>query len=400
MANRIPLVFDTTQNKIKELPTGDNLNMSSSSINDAINITALGTVSANTVSTVNLNIGGNPVALVAKTNSYNDLSNLPTLFDGDYNSLTNKPSALSADWANITSKPFIASKLSQLTNDTNFVTNAQVTILANQVGGLASVATSGSWVDLVDSAQLISRAEIAGGTLEIDVNNTGDLEGNVFSVDGGTKIINGVTKSGQFVNINVSNQLTATAIAGDVTGNVTGDHIGDVYSKDGLKQVLYSGNTQDNDALFRGNVSGQLFSPDLSTLLVSQDGEFYGDLKGSVFGDDSTVIVDAVSNNVTAGIISATTTFNGNLQKLGTSLDLTSDSGIQLLPNGSLNVPNATTITLNASSTVGITATDNLTLTSSSGDVIVQDHISITDLKTLVAAAGTYADFQAAIAAL
>jgi len=130
------------------------------------------------------------------------------------------------------------------------------------------------------------------------------------------------------------------------------------------------------------------------------DGNFYGDLKGSVFGDDSTVIIDAVNNNITAGLISATTSFNGNLQKIGTSLNLTSDSGIQLLPNGTLNVPNATTITINASSTIGITATDDLTLASTSGVVIVQDHISITDLKTLVAAAVDFDAFKTAIANL
>ena len=392
MANRIPLVFDTVANKIKELPTGDNLNMSSSSINDAININASGTVSANTVNTVNLNIAGTPIGEVAKTNSYTDLSNLPTLFDGDYNSLTNKPAPGAAAWADITGKPVIASSLSQLVNDTNFVTNAQVTIQATQVAGLSAVATGGSYLDLTDSAQLISRAEIAGGTLEIDVNNTGDLEGSVYSADGNTLLVDSVNN--RFIG-----PLTGN-VTGNVTGDVTGDHIGDVYSQDGLKQVLYSGNTSTDDALFKGNVSGQLFSPDLSTLMVDQDGNFYGDLKGSVFGDDSSVIIDGISNNITGSIISATTTFNGNIQKLGTSLDLTSDSGIQLLANGSLNVPNATSITINASSTIGITATDNLTLTSSSGDVIVQDHISITDLKTLVAGAADYAAFQAAIAAL
>lgn len=392
MANRIPLVFDKVQNKIKELPTGDNLNMSNSSINDAINITASGTIVANTLNSVNINIGGNPIAEVAKTNSYTDLSNLPTLFDGDYNSLTNRPSAISAAWADITGKPVIATSLSQLVNDTNFVTNAQVTIQATQVAGLSAVATGGSYLDLTDSAQLISRAEIAGGTLEIDVNNTGDLEGSVYSADGNTLLVDSVNN--RFIG-----PLTGN-VTGNVTGDVTGDHIGDVYSQDGLKQVLYSGNTSTDDALFKGNVSGQLFSPDLSTLMVDQDGNFYGDLKGSVFGDDSSVIIDGISNNITGSIISATTTFNGNIQKLGTSLDLTSDSGIQLLANGSLNVPNATSITINASSTIGITATDNLTLTSSSGDVIVQDHISITDLKTLVAGAADYAAFQAAIAAL
>ena len=398
MANRIPLVFDTVANKIKELPTGDNLNMSSSSINDAININASGTVSANTVNTVNLNIAGTPIGEVAKTNSYTDLSNLPTLFDGDYNSLTNKPSSVVAAWEDITGKPVIASSLSQLVNDTNFVTNAQVTIQSTQVSGLAAVATGGSYLDLTDAAQLISRAEIAGGTLTIDVNNTGDLEGNVFSTDGGTKLIDGVTKSASLVNLDASGTITGN-LTGNVTGDHTGTHIGDVYSQDGIKQVLYSGNTFEDDALFKGNVSGQLFSSDLSTLLVDQDGNFYGDFKGSVFGDDSSVIVDAVSNSVNAGTITASTKFVGNVEST-TTLTLTALNGITLSPSGPVNVPNASTISLSATSTIAIGATDNLTLTSASGNVVVQDHISITNLKTLVAGAADYAAFQAAIAAL
>ena len=194
MANRIPLVFDTTENKIKELPSGDNLNMSGSSINDAINISASGIITATTTNTVNINIAGNPIAEVARTNNYNDLSNLPALFDGDYNSLTNKPAINATDWVNITNKPTIATKLSQLVNDTNFVTNAQVTIQAVQVAGLAEVATGGSWTDLVDANQLVTKSEITGGTLTIDVNNTGDLEGSVFSADGVVKLVDGVNK--------------------------------------------------------------------------------------------------------------------------------------------------------------------------------------------------------------
>jgi len=392
MANRVPLVFDTTDNKIKELPSGDNLNMSGSSINDAINISASGVLTATTTNTVNINIAGNPIAEVAKTNDYNDLSNLPILFDGDYNSLTNKPVSTATDWADVTNKPVIASKLSQLVNDTNFVTNAQVAIQSTQVAGLAAVATGGSWTDLVDANQLVTKSEITGGTLTIDVNNTGDLEGSVFSADGVVKLVDGVNKR-------LNGPLFGN-VTGNLTGDTTGDHIGNVYSQDGVKQVLYSGATQNDDALFRGNIAGQVFSSDLSTLVIGEDGNFYGDVKGSVFGDDSSVIIDGISNNITGSIISATNTFNGNIQKLGNSLDLSSDSGIQLLPSGNLNVPNATTITINASSTIGITATDNLTLTSTSGNVVVQDHISITNLKTLVAGAATYADFQAAIASL
>ena len=163
--------------------------------------------------------------------------------------------------------------------------------------------------------------------------------------------------------------------------------------------MLFSGNTFEEDALFRGNVSGQLFAPDNSSLLVSNDGIHYGDFRGNVVGDDSSIMVDAVTNSVNAGTIVATTKFIGNVESTST-LTLTALSGITLSPAGPINIPNATTISLSATSTIGIGATNDLTLTSSSGNVVVQDHISITNLKTLVAGAADYAAFQSAIAAL
>jgi hypothetical protein len=129
MANRVPLVFDNATDRIKELPSGDNLNLSGSSIVDAINITASGTLTANTISVANLTVSGSgSIAAVALTNNYNDLSNKPVLFSGDYNDLTNKPVTTTIAWESVTDKPIIATKLSELTNDTNFVSNSQITI--------------------------------------------------------------------------------------------------------------------------------------------------------------------------------------------------------------------------------------------------------------------------------
>ena len=65
MANRIPLVVDTTENKIKELPVGDNLDLGGSGL------TNVGTVNATDVRINNVSFN-NP-------------------FSGDYNDLTNKP---------------------------------------------------------------------------------------------------------------------------------------------------------------------------------------------------------------------------------------------------------------------------------------------------------------------
>ena len=70
MANRFPLILDTSDgNQFKELPDGDNLLLTNSSIVDALDIDARGTVS-----TQRLLING-----VEFTNSFNDLVDVPVI---------------------------------------------------------------------------------------------------------------------------------------------------------------------------------------------------------------------------------------------------------------------------------------------------------------------------------
>ena len=68
---------------------------------------------------------------------YNDLTNKPTLFSGDYNDLTNKPNlsavATSGSYNDLSNKPTIPSNTNQLTNGANFiamVTNTDVQSLS------------------------------------------------------------------------------------------------------------------------------------------------------------------------------------------------------------------------------------------------------------------------------
>jgi hypothetical protein len=84
MANRIPLVVDTTDKKIKELPVGDNLDLGGSGL------TNVGTVNATDVRINNVSFN-NP-------------------FSGDYNDLTNKPVI-----------PTVPSALSSFANDVGYL---------------------------------------------------------------------------------------------------------------------------------------------------------------------------------------------------------------------------------------------------------------------------------------
>jgi hypothetical protein len=495
MANRIPLVFDPTTSKIKELPSGDNLNLANSSIVDAINIGATGTLTANTVSVTNLNVGGSAIAEVAKTNDYNDLDNLPSLFSGDYNDLTNKPSAISADWADITNKPVIATKLSQLTNDTNFVTNAQVNITPIQVSGIAEVAKTNDYNDLdnritavsqlTNDANYVTAEDVAGGTLTVEVNNTGNLVGSVFgddssvlvdhlnstinlsngpvsgSVDvGSTSNRFGDVYLGSIIDIDgseIGSGAQQTVAVSSLTLNPTGNKrdemaaqleqyqtaYDDAYNawlsinpgpeKDAFytntvlpalttlneyadfitnaKTILYY--EPETDAItsvtpfegtFKGSVIGSVFADDSTVLVDGIDGTHYGkfdgDLTGSVFADDSTLIVDGLNNSVNATNVYATTHW-GDLSKNGSILSVTANSGIQLLPNGVFNIPNATTIDIDATSTIDITATGNLTLSSTAGSISIDGFISLAELKTaLQDGIGDFAAFKAYILGL
>ena len=115
MANRIPLVV--SDNKIKELPVGDSLNLSGNSI-----------VNATSIASTNINLGG-------------------TVFTGSYTELTNKPT--------------IPTDISQLTDTTNRIgSGGGTTFVQGSGGGLIIAGDDSTQVTILPSNTL----QIAGGT--------------------------------------------------------------------------------------------------------------------------------------------------------------------------------------------------------------------------------------------
>jgi len=317
MANRYPLIFDATDgNKIKELPSGDNLNLQNSSIVNAVDIQASGTLSVNTLTAETIT----GLATVATSGNYNDLVNKPPAFDGDYDSLSNKPIIFSGSYSDLSDKPIIATKLSQLINDTSFITNSTAALSTSVIVGLKDVAKTNLSTSLTDSNDLLRKADVVDGQLTIDVNNTGNLEGNVYSTVGNNIIVDGENQ-----------KVYAQYLDGTANINVVGDLIGSVFGDD-------------------------------STLVVDGvNGIVNADVKGSVFGDDSTLLVDGV-NGIVSGV------FNGDVDKIGT-FTVDAIGGITLTTTGALVVPTASNITL--SSTVGtvINSGGNITVESFSGNL-------------------------------
>jgi hypothetical protein len=87
MANRFPLIVDTADgNKFKELPLGDNLDLSGSGIVNASSIEVNGNLDVQS-----LTVNQQTLSAVAVSGDYNDLNNVPVSFSGSYNDLSNKP---------------------------------------------------------------------------------------------------------------------------------------------------------------------------------------------------------------------------------------------------------------------------------------------------------------------
>ena len=342
MANRFPLIFDANDgNRIKELPNGDNLNLLGSSIIDVVNILGSGSITVDSVITTNLTVDNNPIAEVAKTNNYYDLDNLPTLFSGDYNDLDNKPPAFTGDYNDLSNKPTIPTQTSQLINDAGFITNNNAAITATEIVGLADVATSASYNDLVDTPNLnewVRQDQIVDGTLTIDVNNTGALQGDVLDSNGATLIDH------------TEPSLTIPTINGTATAGLAID-----------------GNDQDITITTSGVIDitadAILLNGDVGATIK---GSLDGDLRGSVFADDSSLIVDGINRRLVG-------TVDGDIAKGGvntlnvsatSNIVVTSGNGYQLLANGTY-VANTTDYIVNSSSNIDLNSTITLSLSSS-----------------------------------
>lgn len=59
--------------------------------------------------------------------NYNDLKNKPEQFSGNYNDLSNKPNLFSGSYSDLINKPTIPGNLSDLNNDTHFISETQAT---------------------------------------------------------------------------------------------------------------------------------------------------------------------------------------------------------------------------------------------------------------------------------
>jgi len=111
-----------------------------------------------------------------------------------------------------------------------------------------------------------------------------------------------------------TNGITVTAAQNDTMPTVTIDGNAFVQTGDNVSTLVNDAGYYKQGSAMIGDLSGSVFAEDSGLVIDGQTGNLYGtlrgavigDLKGSVVGDDSTVVIDGVSGNV-VGTVTGTT---------------------------------------------------------------------------------------------
>ena len=226
MANRFPLVLDTTDNnKIKEIQSGDNLNLADNSIVGVQNITALGTINA-----ADVRVNGNKLTAQA----FIDLTDTPT--------------------------------------------------------------------DFINAANKFVKVNDAGDGLEFrPLSDLGNIEIDTITVD--TSIVPSQDNVANIGTADVKfNEIFARQVKADLV-SYGGSTVFSAVSGKISYSALQGAPTQLSDFT---NDLGYLLESDLDARiagLFDEGRQFVTDIQGSVFGDDSTVLVDAVNSIITGDVL-------------------------------------------------------------------------------------------------
>jgi|TARA_B110000483_G_scaffold243018_1_gene330901 hypothetical protein len=310
MTNRIPLVVDIEDgNKIKELPAGDNLNLEGSALINATSVSTTGALTA-----ASINVGGTALSALATTANYDDLNNTPILFTGDYNDLQNKP--------------FIPLRSNDLQNVSSIAPANGEALIWNSVNNQWEPNSIVSAFDAVTNLQDLQNVIISGA---VD---------NKY-----LKYYSGAWRAANVTYAEVQNTPTNVSQFVNDAGYITSETDSQSLSLVGSNLTISNGNTVDlaiptltsqltNDAGFLTaetdsqelnligtelNISGGN-TIDLQPLLDPLDGDFLG----SVFADDSTLMIDGTNAKIVGKFEGPQGTIKAEIETIGTNGDVAS----------------------------------------------------------------------------
>ena len=188
------------------------------------------------------------------------------------------------------------------------------TIVNGQLKGNLLAADDSVMINNTTKNLTVSQGSITtltGTDLDFNYVKANSFDGNLIGPDS-TVMINNATQNANFASIVATeldvngdafaDQLTVTASAfavnfvasGEFQGNTVGNVKGSIKATGG--QTILSNGTDGTDATFTGAVSGSLVGS------ITATGTLDGDLTGSVFGDDSSLLIDATNNKIVGDI--------------------------------------------------------------------------------------------------
>lgn len=326
MANRYPLILDTSDgNKIKELPADDNLYLRTNNIHDVQDINALGTINA-----ADIRIAGQRL----QPQSLLDLTDTPTTYLGQANRLLKVNSdANGLDFVDLSNLGDFTAGLINLEDDI-IPTISGINSLGSETRQFSELYAIDSYTNLrgydgtliFDAAnnQLLYSAIVgAPNSLSEFTNDVGyvtlsqvsdyvsqnvivsDFVGSVFGddstilVDGNNNRINPLAVYGDLGG-DISTPLVRTSeIVNDVELLITTDGIDVAHSID-----ILTGGIDSFINIISSNI--QILGDIVNTLQlengINVKNGITGELYGSVFGEDSSLIIDSVNNEIHASI--------------------------------------------------------------------------------------------------
>ncbi len=197
------------------------------------------------------------------------------------------------------------------------------TTLVDATDGLikGDVVNSSVTTDSIQDNSGVSSINLSG--LAMQIGSTSNIE--IFGAAGSQVYVGGGTGGSTSGDVYLGNGTNSVIAVSRIRGDVTGDLTGSIFSENSSLIIDAENNIHYGDFVgsLQGDVLGNVLADDSSVMVDittrSFIGTLTGDVIGSVFADDSSVIIDGIGNNVVTNSVQAAST---KLTIRGTKLNI------------------------------------------------------------------------------